>query len=139
MKQRKIYISENDKIRLKKLFSSTIGFRDRDLKNLKELLIELDRAEVIENNSMDDVIMMNSTVLVKDLDSGDEFVYTVVYPEHANLNENKISILAPVGTALLGYRVGDIIEWDVPAGKRRLKVIEILFQNSKTAGMAVNN
>jgi regulator of nucleoside diphosphate kinase len=76
---------------------------------------------------------MNSAVIVKDLDSGKEFTYTLVYPEFANSSENKISILAPIGTALLGYKVGDIIEWEVPAGKRKLKVKKILSQ-PKLAG-----
>jgi regulator of nucleoside diphosphate kinase len=134
MEKRKIYISEKDKTRLKRLFTTTIGFRSHDLKTLRDLLNELERAESIEDeDSMEDVIMMNSTVLVKDLDSGDDLIYTIVYPEHANSSENKISILAPIGTALLGYRVGDTIEWEVPAGKRRLKVKEILYQ-PETAG-----
>lgn len=133
MEKRKIYITEKDKTRLKKLFTTTIGFRNHDLKNLKDLLNELERAEVIEDeDSMEDVIMMNSTVIVKDLDSGNDLVYTIVYPEQANSSENKISILAPIGTALLGYKVGDTIEWEVPAGKRRLKVKEILYQPETT-------
>ncbi|MBU2492367.1 MAG: nucleoside diphosphate kinase regulator [Bacteroidetes bacterium] len=131
MDSRKIYITERDKAKLKKLFASTIGFRNLDLKNLKVLLYELERAEVVTSEDLTkDVITMNSTVRVKDLDSGSEFTYTLVYPEDANSDENKISILAPIGTALLGYSVGDIIEWAVPAGKRRLEVKEIIYQES---------
>lgn len=134
METRKIYITESDKSKLRGLFNTTIGFRDRDLKTIKDLLIEIERAEVInDSGSAKDVIMMNSAVIVKDLDSGKEFTYTLVYPEFANSSENKISILAPIGTALLGYKVGDIIEWEVPAGKRKLKVKKILSQ-PKLAG-----
>ena len=129
MEKRKIFITETDKARLKGLFNTTIGFRNRDLKTLRDLLEELERAEIIQDEkSSKDVIMMNSTVKVKDMDTGVEFTYTLVYPEHANSNENKISILAPIGTALLCYKVGDIIEWEVPAGIRKLKVMKILNQ-----------
>lgn len=129
MENRKIYITENDKIKLKGLFNTTIGFRDRDLKTIKDLLYEIERAEIInDGESADNVIMMNSSVIVKDLDTKKEYTYTLVYPEFANSSENKISILAPIGTALLGYKAGDIIEWQVPAGKRRLKVKKILTQ-----------
>jgi regulator of nucleoside diphosphate kinase len=63
-----------------------------------------------------------------DLDSSKEYEYTLVFPENADSTTGKISILAPVGTAMLGYRVGDVIEWVVPAGKRRLKVEKVLYQ-----------
>ena len=57
---------------------------------------------------------------------GTDFAY--VSPEDADPDQDKISILAPIGTALLGYKVGDIIEWKVPAGIVKLKVEEILYQ-----------
>ena len=71
---------------------------------------------------------MNSKVRLRDLNSGEETVYALVFPGMANAGEKAISILAPIGTALLGYREGDVIEWDVPAGTRRLKVLEVMYQ-----------
>ena len=72
---------------------------------------------------------MNSRVRIKDLDSGEETVYTLVYPKDANIEEGKLSVLAPIGTALLGYQAGDIIEWLLPAGVlRRLKIKKVVFQ-----------
>lgn len=137
MKNRKIYVTEKDKVRLKGLFTTTIGFRGRDLKSVKDLLSELDRAEVVKDDTLSgNVITMNSTVLVKDLKTGEEHTYTIVYPEHANSMENKISILAPIGTALLGFKTGDVIEWEVPAGKRKLKVKKIFSQPGKSNKVA---
>jgi regulator of nucleoside diphosphate kinase len=52
----------------------------------------------------------------------------VVFPSEADSEQGKISILAPVGTALLGYRVGDTVEWKLPGGLRRLKIERILYQ-----------
>ena len=65
---------------------------------------------------------------MKDLDTQEEMTYTLVFPADANIKENKISVLAPIGTAMIGYKVGDVIEWPVPSGQRRLKVIGILYQ-----------
>ena len=62
------------------------------------------------------------------LESGEETAYTLVFPADARVEENRISILSAIGTALIGYRVGDVIEWQVPSGKKRLKVEGILYQ-----------
>ena len=76
-----------------------------------------------------DVITMNSQVRLRDLDSGEEMIYTIVFPHEANIQKNKVSILAPVGVALLGYRLGDVVEWPMPGGKiRRLEIQDILYQ-----------
>lgn len=75
-----------------------------------------------------DVITMNSKAVLIDLDTGEEMSYTLVFPHDADIDQHKISIFAPIGTAMLGYSVGDTFEWRVPAGLRRLKVKEILYQ-----------
>ena len=129
MEKRRIYINAFDKTRLMKLIEHNDILRNPDKKYLIELEKELSRGEVVEPKDIPkDVITMNSTVHLEDLDSGEEIIYTLVFPGISNISENKISILAPIGTALIGYRVGDIIEWEVPAGLRRLKVEEILYQ-----------
>ena len=71
---------------------------------------------------------MYSQARLYDLEAGEELVLTLVFPEDADLAENKVSVLAPIGMAMLGYRVGDVFEWQVPAGVSRLKVLEILYQ-----------
>jgi len=75
-----------------------------------------------------DVITMNSVVRIRDMESGAEKTYTLVFPSEASIDEGRISILSAIGTALIGYRVGDIIEWQVPSGLKRLKIEEILYQ-----------
>ncbi|HOD65029.1 MAG TPA: GreA/GreB family elongation factor, partial [Smithellaceae bacterium] len=75
-----------------------------------------------------DVITMNSKVIITDTESGEKTTYTLVFPSAANISENKLSIMAPLGMALLGYRTGDIIEWPVPSGVRKLKVDKIIYQ-----------
>ena len=126
----KIYISEFDMKRLKGLIKFAEERWDkRILKHLDELDEELDRAEIIKPEEIPtNVITMNSTFRLVDLDSGVDLVYTLVFPADANSTSGKISILAPVGTAVLGYRVGDTVEWRVPAGLKKLRVKEIVYQ-----------
>ena len=71
---------------------------------------------------------MNSSVRVSDLGTSKSEVITIVFPSDANYDEGKVSILAPLGTALLGYRVGDVVYWHVPRGIRQLRIDEILYQ-----------
>ncbi len=71
---------------------------------------------------------MNSRVRLSDISKAEKLVYTLVFPRDADSATGRISVLAPVGTAILGCRVGDIIEWQVPAGTRRLKIEEVLYQ-----------
>lgn len=126
--ERKIYITEADYDRLKTLIEDA-NPETRDKQHLRILKEELERGEVVASKEIpNDVITMNSKVRLKDLGSDKELVYTLVYPKDANIEQKKISVLAPIGTAIIGYRVGDTIEWNVPAGVKRLKVEAILYQ-----------
>lgn len=96
---------------------------------------ELGRASIVSDGELPrDVVSMNSKVSFKDLDTGKELVVTLVYPHDADIDENKISILAPIGAALIGLRVGQVIRWPVPSGKeKRLQVVAVLFQPESTS------
>ena len=127
--QRQIVITEFDLERLQVLIETMQDNPTRDTRYLDELNDELLRAEVVAPQEIPpQVITMNSTVRLQDLDSKANVEYTVVFPADANLEQGKISVLAPVGMALIGYRVGDTIVWKVPGGTRRLKVKAILYQ-----------
>lgn len=96
---------------------------------LKLLTEELLRAEVVEPLKIPrDVVTMNSLVKFRDMETREVYIYSIVYPANSDFEKGRISVLAPIGMALLGYRVGDVVEWPVPAGMRRLKVEEVLFQ-----------
>ena len=125
-----IYITKPDHERLTKLIEIAREREgDANREYLDRLEEELERAEVVEQKDIPpDVITMRSTVSLKDLDTGEEMIYWLAFPTEANFDEGKISILAPVGTAMLGYRRGDVIEWEVPSGVRRLKVEDVLYQ-----------
>ena len=129
MSERIIQITELDRKRLIDLILEAQSGEYRKSIYLDQLRGELERAQIVAPQEIPgDVITMNSTVALTDLDTGEEETYTLVYPENADTAQGKVSILAPIGTAMLGYRVGDVFEWEVPAGKRRLKVEKILYQ-----------
>jgi regulator of nucleoside diphosphate kinase len=91
---------------------------------------ELERAEVVEPGQMpDDVITMNTTARFRDETNGEEHELTLVYPRDADGSPDKVSILAPIGSALLGLHVGDSIEWPLPGGRTaRLQVLSVRNQ-----------
>lgn len=95
--------------------------------NLDLLLTELDRATILKDEDIPEtVVKMNSTLIFRDLNSLEEAEVTLVYPEHSNLEKNKISILAPLGSALIGLSEGQDIEWSMPNGKiRKLQIVEV--------------
>jgi regulator of nucleoside diphosphate kinase len=124
-----IYITEPDHNRLSGLIDRTREGNGDDREYLNKLERELDRAEIVDPKDIPaDVVTMRSKVRLKDLVSGESNTYSLVFPTEANFAEGKISVLAPIGTAILGYKRGDTIEWPVPSGLRRLKVEEILYQ-----------
>ena len=126
----KIHITEFDLKRLRGLVNHAKESWDkRAIQHLDALEEELDRAEVVRPEKIPpDVITMNSTFRLKDLQTGEEADYTLVFPGTTDSSNRKISVLAPIGIAVLGYRVGDAVEWEVPAGLKRLKVEEVLYQ-----------
>lgn len=127
MKQRAIYATKVDYDRLTDLIHSSTSLKNQPY--LLELRAELERARVVDPQKIPaDVVTMNSKVLLKDLETGEETTYTLVYPADANLDEDKISVLAPIGTAILGYRKGATIKWKVPAGVRQLLIEDLLYQ-----------
>jgi regulator of nucleoside diphosphate kinase len=128
MKARNIIITAIDHARISALLSDG-QFSSREHAEAHALKMELERAEVVPSDAVPpDVITMNSRAELLDLDSGERMEFTVVFPDEADLADGKISVLAPVGAGMLGYRVGDAFERRAPDGIRRLKVIDVTFQ-----------
>lgn len=136
MEIKNIVLTEEDHGRLQRLIQSRRHHHHRDAQGLAALEIELDRATIVgSKNIPHDVVTMNSRVRIKDLDRGDELVYQIVYPSDADATKNRISVLAPLGTGLLGYRAGMVLEWPVPSGLRRLRIVAVEYQ-PESAGAA---
>ncbi len=122
-------LTEHDMVELKRLIQSRAAFYRHDLEHIESLKRELDRAEVVTAAKVTpDTITMRSRVRVRDLGTGQMGVYAIVPPMDADVAARRISVLAPLGTALLGCQVGDVVEWQMPGGRRRLVVDEVLYQ-----------
>jgi regulator of nucleoside diphosphate kinase len=124
-----IHITTQDKQRLEDLLVEVQASDPRKHGDLKALIQELRRAVIVDPKDVfSDVITMNSRAEMRDLESGETVAFTLVFPSEANIDEEKISVLAPIGAGMLGYRVGDEFEWNVPGGLRRMKVMKIDYQ-----------
>lgn len=122
----RIYITKTDAQRLEKVLQADEHVEEVPEKLVQDLKQEINRAEIVDSEQIaHDVITMNSRVLLH-LD-GDDFETTLVYPQDANRN-NGISIFSPIGTAILGYREGSIIEWEMPSGVAKIHVKKVLYQ-----------
>jgi regulator of nucleoside diphosphate kinase len=122
-----IVISSLDALRLENLLAS---MRGSDFPGKDELEAELARADVVEPEEIPPtVVTMNSTVRFKVLPNAQEFELTLVYPRDLDDSGSKVSVLAPVGSALLGLSHGDEIEWPKPDGSlMRVRIEEVTYQ-----------
>ncbi|MHB1048776.1 MAG: nucleoside diphosphate kinase regulator [Bacteroidota bacterium] len=127
MDARIIVITKTDQMRLLQLLDNPVLLRERSA--MRDLVTELNRANIVPPREIPaDIVTMRSRVRIKNRTTNEESVLTLVFPNEANLDDGKISILAPIGIALLGYRVGDRVEWTVPAGQRSIEILEIMYQ-----------
>jgi regulator of nucleoside diphosphate kinase len=98
-----------------------------DRRNAEELQAELKKARLVEQTDFPiDVVRLNSTVRIKAEDKDEVMELKLVTPDNADIKEKKISIMAPIGTALIGFRQGQKVKWRVPAGKRTFTIIEVI-------------
>ncbi len=121
-----IYITNRDKARLEELLAR---IPPRSGQDVSALVKEIARAEVVESADVrPGVVTMNSRVILQDVDSHEEMEYSLVFPHEANPEAGAISVLAPIGTAILGYSKGDKITWPVPGGVRHLRIKDVVYQ-----------
>jgi len=119
-----ILMTEKDLLRIKHVLSF------QNSQEYENLDIELDRAKIISDNEVPpDLVTMNSKIKFLNVQDNKEMVITLVYPSDANFSEGKISVLASLGSALIGLRVNQQINWMFPDGKTKsLKILEVLYQ-----------
>ena len=127
MRTTSITISSADYSGLLTLVDSARLDRRVPAESLDLLERELFRAAIVDSSELPaDVVAMNSTVWFRDVNSDEIEEYTLVYPAEADVVRDRISVLAPIGTALLGYRTGDVVQWRVPSGKRRFEIVDVV-------------
>jgi regulator of nucleoside diphosphate kinase len=124
-----IFITDEDLRELREMVDQAQSHESEEATNLIKLDAELRRAQIVPPEDVPrDVVTMNSKVVLYDLDTDEREIFTLVYPWHADAENNRVSVLAPIGTALIGARVGDVVQWPVPAGTLRFRVEELVFQ-----------
>jgi regulator of nucleoside diphosphate kinase len=97
-----------------------------DNENATKLLLELNRATVVDKNVFPKkVVRINSRVLVKEEIGGKMYDLTVVTPEKADIKSRKVSFLAPIGMALIGFKEGDKVKWEVPSGEKVFTIVNV--------------
>ena len=120
--------------KLQSIIDNRVPVDAEERRNLERLEEELDRAELVPHDALPpNVITMHSEVQFQDLDTHEIKHYKLVFPSERVPGTESISILAPIGTALLGYKTGSTIHWPVPRGMRRLKVLKIVQPRTAAA------
>lgn len=127
MREHPIIVTDRDASRLRGLLGGQSQASFRDHGHLSQLQSELEGALVLAADEVPaGVVTIDSLVRVVDLDNGQRSALTLVLPHEADVARRRISVLAPLGTALLGFRAGDDVEWSMPGGKRRLHIEHVL-------------
>ncbi|GAB1346933.1 nucleoside diphosphate kinase regulator [Cloacibacterium caeni] len=126
---KKVTLTKNDYTRIYKAITDAKNSKTINSNEAEKLLSELSKAEIVPSEKIDkDVVTMNSEVKLFFENTQKEQSFKIVYPQDANLKENKISIFSPIATALIGYKIGDEIEWIVPGGMTKIKIVDLIYQ-----------
>jgi len=131
MRDHPILITELDAAKLRGLLAAFAAVH-RDHRHLEDLTSELERAVVVGPGDLPrNVVTMHARVRVADLMTGERQELMLVFPTQADMAARRLSVLAPIGTALLGYREGDEVEWRTPGGLRRLRIEKVIQPSSE--------
>ena len=134
MRKQSIVLTDSDSSRLQSLVEFAKRAFTRDRHHVESLEEKLSCAEIVRAHEISpNVVRMNSRVRIRDLDAGRHMDYTLVFPQDADIADNRISVLAPLGTAILGSGIGEEIRWEVPGGVRRVKVEDVHDRPRKAA------
>ena len=125
----KIKITELDYVRLCNLINSFRDTKTIELKNIEALDAEIKRAKKVQSKKITaEFVTMNSKMEITDLDTSKQMAIRLVYPRDADFRNGNVSVFSPLGSALLGYKEGDTIVFEVPAGMKRIRIDKILYQ-----------
>lgn len=129
MKPNAIQITQFDASRLGAMLDQAVRESQLTHQEAAKFRAELTRARIVKPEAVPaGVVTMNSVIDLLDLETGEAETCTVVFPWDADVLEGRVSVLSPVGTAVLGCRVGDVLHSEVPSGTRRLAIRNIVYQ-----------
>lgn len=125
----KIIVNKLDYLRIQKHIREAREKKTIDASEAEKLQHELMSATVLEPQEIpNDVVTMNSVVKISFAEKGKQEEFKIVYPDEANFRERKVSIFSPIATALIGFRIGDLIEWALPGGLTKIRIDAITYQ-----------
>lgn len=133
-----IIVNSLDYQRIQRQIKEAMVQKTIDTAEAEKLINELNSATILTPHEIPgDVVTMNSVVRISFVDSGKQLEFKIVYPNEANFKEKKVSIFSPVATALIGFKVGDLIEWMVPGGLTKIRIDEIVYQPEAAGDFAL--
>ena len=102
------------------------GMQVNEKENFRKLSQELEKAQIVQpENFPTDIVRIDSKVVIRDLATKRDMTITIVMPQHADIKQKKVSVLAPIGTALIGFKKGKTVSWEVPAGKKDFMIMDV--------------
>lgn len=126
-----LYITSEDNARLRLLLAAAPDTARNPA--FRQLQIELERAEILDASTAPAaVVRMGSQVEIEDLATGEVESYTLVFPEQADIGQKRLSVLTPIGTALIGCAEGTTVDWQTPGGVRRFKIHRVTRPDERT-------
>ena len=124
--QNQVILLKNDYEILNEYVKNLHGMQVNEKENFSKLSQELGKAQLVDFDDFpSDIVRLNSKVVIKDLQSKRDMTITIVVPPQADIKQKKVSVLAPIGTALIGFRKGQKVSWEVPAGKKDFMIIDV--------------
>jgi regulator of nucleoside diphosphate kinase len=100
--------------------------------NKQKLMAEIKDAEIFNDDELpSDVVCLNTETKIKNTQNGQEFIFKIVEPSHANIKNQLVSVFAPISIALFGYQTGDIINWEMPDGIKEFEILDVKKMTSE--------
>jgi len=123
----KLILLKEDYMTMKSLLNHSYVKTVFDRRNIEQLHSEIKKAKLVSKEDFPiDVVRLNSTVKVRAEDQDDLMELMLVTPDKADIKKRKISIMAPIGAALIGFRQGEKVKWSVPGGKKTFTIVEVI-------------
>lgn len=125
-----IVLTQADHSRLSKVLDVNSSFGDEKVGHcIRELNSDLKSASIVGSGEIPaDVVTMNSRVVIRDLSTNEDEEWMLCFPNNADIFENRLSVLAPMGIAMLGQKTGDVIAWETPKGAAQATIMSISYQ-----------
>jgi regulator of nucleoside diphosphate kinase len=126
MVENQVILLKNDYELLNEYVKNLHGMQVNEKENFRKLSQELGKAQLVDVADFPmDIVRLDSTVVIRDVQTKRDMTITIVMPQSADIKQKKVSVLAPIGTALIGFRKGQKISWEVPAGKKDFIIIDV--------------